>query len=92
MVFLLTGVRSAHIAIPLTLIDHQKYAQGEERPDTFLGLILIAGYLFSDGFTSTLQERLFKVSLRMRSLPDPPRATTCRPTSRCSTSAWPLPC
>jgi len=44
MVFLLTG----------------KYSQGEERPDTFLGLVLIAGYLFSDGFTSTLQERLFK--------------------------------
>jgi hypothetical protein len=39
----------------------QKYAQGEERPDTFIGLVLIAGYLFSDGFTSTLQERLFKV-------------------------------
>lgn len=63
MVFLLTGVRSAHITVHAPLINHhQKYAQGEERPDTFLGLILIAGYLFSDGFTSTLQERLFKVS------------------------------
>jgi len=44
MIFLLTG----------------KYAQGTPRPDTPLGLLLILGYLFSDGFTSTLQERLFK--------------------------------
>jgi len=34
--------------------------ESDSNDDTFYGLALIAGYLFVDGFTSTLQEALFK--------------------------------
>jgi len=37
-----------------------KVSQKESNDDTFYGLGLIGGYLFVDGFTSTLQEILFK--------------------------------
>jgi len=32
-----------------------------QQSDDFYGLFLMAGYLFSDGFTSTFQEKLFRV-------------------------------
>jgi len=35
--------------------DHRKQSD-----DSFYGLLLMGGYLFSDGFTSTFQEKLFK--------------------------------
>jgi len=35
--------------------DHRK-----QTADSFYGLLLMGGYLFSDGFTSTFQEKLFK--------------------------------
>jgi adenosine 3'-phospho 5'-phosphosulfate transporter B2 len=34
--------------------------ENDSKSDTAFGLLLMAGYLFSDGFTSVLQERLFK--------------------------------
>jgi len=45
VLFLLTGDISSHVS---------------EQNDSIYGLLLMLGYMFSDGFTSTFQEKLFK--------------------------------
>jgi solute carrier family 35 (adenosine 3'-phospho 5'-phosphosulfate transporter), member B2 len=70
MVFLLTGVRflitqnqpKYYVTLKLCFRFFQKFAQSDDDDSnsSLLGLALVLGYLFCDGFTSTLQEKMFK--------------------------------